>query len=244
VRARRDAVPASTRRFTQRIRRRRVRAALPWLIALGLVTTLAGGAVTIAATPVLGVRDVRVTGNRLVTAAQVRAAARVAPGTPLVRVDAAAVRRRIGRLTAVATVTVTRGWPHTLVVRVVERNPVAAVAVRDRYAIVDRTGVVFDWASQRPAALPVLQVPTPGTGDPITHAALTVLGALPPGLRDPLVVIAADAPARIRLELRGGRQIIWGDATQNDAKVRVALALLNRNQPVMDVSAPSVIPTR
>jgi cell division protein FtsQ len=63
-------------------------------------------------------------------------------------------------------------------------------------------------------------------------------------LREPLVVIAANAPARIRLELRDGRQIIWGDATQNAAKVRVALALLNQNRPVIDVSSPSVIPTR
>jgi cell division protein FtsQ len=87
-------------------------------------------------------------------------------------------------------------------------------------------------------------VNAPGGNDPATRAGLTVLGMLPPELRDPLAALAADAPARIRLKLRDGRQIVWGDATQNDAKVRVALALLSGDQPVIDVSAPSVIPTR
>jgi cell division protein FtsQ len=56
--------------------------------------------------------------------------------------------------------------------------------------------------------------------------------------------LVADAPARIRLELRDGRQVVWGDATQNDIKARVALTLLAGDQQVIDVSAPTVIPTR
>jgi cell division protein FtsQ len=243
VRARRDAVPSSARRFSERVRRRRLRAAMPWLTALGVVVVLAAAAGLAYATPLLGVAEVRVTGARLVTPAEVRAAARVAPGTPLVRVDVGAVGRRVGRLAPVFRATVTRTWPRTLVVRVVERSPAATVPVGGRYAVVDRTGVVFDWEARRPA-LPVLEVNAPGGNDPATRAGLTVLGMLPPELRDPLAALAADAPARIRLKLRDGRQIVWGDATQNDAKVRVALALLSGDQPVIDVSAPSVIPTR
>jgi cell division protein FtsQ len=129
-------------------------------------------------------------------------------------------------------------------VTVVERTPVAAVPVGDRYAIVDREGVVFDSAAQRPAALPVLKLGTPGPDDPATRAALTVLAALPPALRDRMTALVADAPARIRLELTDGRQVVWGDATQNDIKASVALFLLERDQRVVDVSAPSVVPMR
>jgi cell division protein FtsQ len=232
------------RRFSQRARRRRLRAALPWLVTLGVVVLLGLAGVVVCSTPLLGVSEVRVTGGRLVTVEQVRAAARVAPGTPLVRVDAAAVARRVGALPPVAKATVSRSWPRALVVHVVERTPVATVPVGDRYAVIDRTGTVFDWSSTPPAGLPVLKLRAPGSGDPATRAALTVLAALPTGLREPMAAMVADAPARIRLELRDGRQVIWGDATQNDDKARVALTVLTGGQRVMDVSAPSVITTR
>jgi cell division protein FtsQ len=244
VRARRDAVPSSVRRFSERARRRRLRAAMPWLITFGTVVVLAAAAGVVYATPLFGVAEVRVTGAQLVTPGEVRSAARVAPGTPLVRVDVAAAGRRVGRLAPVSRATVRRRWPRTLVIRVVERAPAAAVPVPGGYAIVDRAGVVFDREPGRPAALPVLKVGAPGGNDPATRAGLTVLGVLPPELRDPLGALVADAPARIRLELRDGRQIVWGDATQNDAKVRVALALLPGDQQMIDVSAPTVIPTR
>jgi cell division protein FtsQ len=244
VRARRDAVPASVRRFSGRVRRRRLRAALPWLVALGVVALLVAAAGLAYATPLLGVDEIRVSGTRTVTPAEVRAAAQVRRGTPLLRVDVDAVSRQVGTLPAVSRATVVRRWPRALVVRVVERTPVAVVPNGDGYAIVDHTGVVFGWQARRPASLPVLKVNDPDGADPATRAALAVLGVLPAQLKDRLAALTAETPARVRLELSDGRQIIWGDATQDDAKVRVALALLSGDQKVMDVSAPSVIPTR
>jgi cell division protein FtsQ len=244
VRARRAAVPASARRFSQRARRRRLRAALPWLVTLAVLVVGAVAGAVVYTTPLFGVSDLRVVGARLVTADEVRAAARVTPGTPLVRVDVGAVARRVGGLPPVFQVTVSRAWPRTLVVRVVERTPMAAVPVGGRYAVVDRTGTVFDWAPGPPAGLPVLKVKNPGRDDAATRAGLTVLAALPSGLRDPMTALVADGPARIRLELSDGRQIVWGDATQNGDKARVALTLLGSGQKVTDVSAPSVVTTR
>jgi hypothetical protein len=44
------------------------------------------------------------------------------------------------------------------------------------------------------------------------------------------------------LELKGDRQVIWGDATENGAKARVATTLLGRDDgKVIDVSAPSMV---
>ena len=65
-----------------------------------------------------------------------------------------------------------------------------------------------------------------------------------PALRERLVVLAAPAPTRIRLELSGSREIIWGDGTQNGTKAQVATSLLARPGKVIDVSAPSVITVR
>ena len=240
VRARRDAVPESVRRFSARARRRRLRAARPWLVSLGTVLVLASAAGVGYATPLLGVAHVRVEGAALVTPDEVRAAAAVPAGTPLVRVDLAAVGRRVRGLAPVARATVTRSWPDTLVVRVWERTGVAAVPVDGRYAVVDVTGVAFQTVAAAPG-LPVVKVAHPGPDDATTRAALTVVAALTPELRDLLVALVADAPTRIRLDLRGGKAVIWGDATENEDKARVATSLLGRPVTVIDVSAPDVV---
>jgi cell division protein FtsQ len=243
VRAGGDAVPASVRRFTARARRRRLRAARPWLVALGVLALAAGAWAVVFQTPLLGVSRIHVVGTRLVTPDEVRGAAGVPAGTPLARVDLDAVTRRVRALAPVERATVSRDWPDTLTVRVVERTPAAAVPAGQRFAIIDRTGVVFDSAPQRPADLPVVAVATPRPDDPTTRAALTVLAALTPELRGALVSLVAEAPTRIRLELSEGRAIIWGDATANDAKAQTVTGLLagKSKGKVIDVSALPVV---
>ena len=108
----------------------------------------------------------------------------------------------------------------------------------------DAAGVVYAPTATRPAGLALLRIPSPGTGDATTRAALTVLRALPPALLQPLAVLAADAPARVRLELSDGRTIIWGDSSENEAKARVALVLLARPGKTIDVSAPELVTIR
>ena len=53
------------------------------------------------------------------------------------------------------------------------------------------------------------------------------------------------APARITLELRDGRTVVWGDADpERRDKARVATALLGRKADTIDVSAPDVVTIR
>jgi cell division protein FtsQ len=67
------------------------------------------------------------------------------------------------------------------------------------------------------------------------------LAALSSQLRQRLVAVTAEASTRVRLELTEHRTVIWGDATQNAAKSRIATTLLSRSGGVIDVSAPSVV---
>ncbi|MER7474900.1 peptidase S33, partial [Micromonospora sp. NPDC000018] len=83
VRAGSDAVPASTRRFMARARQRRMRAALPWAIAAGVLGLAGLVAWALLGTGLFGVREVRVEGAELVSAVQVRDAAAVPDGAPL-----------------------------------------------------------------------------------------------------------------------------------------------------------------
>jgi cell division protein FtsQ len=240
VRAHPDAVPHSVRRFMRRSRQRRVRAARPWAI-LAAVLALAGLAGWIGyGTPLLGVREVRVTGVTILTAAQVRQAADLRAGTPLARVDLAAVRERVSRLVPVDQVSVSRDWPRTIVVQVTERTPVAVVPQEKKFLLVDRVGVAFHTVAARPRGLVAMAVTAPAD----LPAAAQVLAALTPQLRAELVSITVDGPARIGLKLTGGREVVWGDATRSDQKAKVATALLARDGETFDVSAPDVVTVR
>ncbi|MEV4482260.1 FtsQ-type POTRA domain-containing protein [Micromonospora coxensis] len=241
VRAGSDAVPPSTRRFMARARQRRMRAALPWAVAGGVALLAGLVAWTLLNTGLFGVREVRVVGADLVTPVQVRDAAAVPDGVPLARVDLAATARRIGALAPVERATVTRDWPGTLVVTVVERTGVAAVPQGDRFVVIDASGVVFRTEPRAPAGLPVVRLATPGPDDPGTRAALDVLAVLTPPLRAQLTELSVEGLARISLILRDDRTVVWGDATRSADKARVATALLGRKADTIDVSAPDVV---
>ncbi len=244
VRAGRDAVPGSLRRFSARSRQGRWHAALPWLIAIAVVVVPAGIVGLVYGSSALAVRDVRVVGVKVLSPDQVAAAAAIRPGTPLARLDTDAVRGRVAKLAPVHSVEVDRQWPHRVVVRVVERTAVAAVPSNGRYILIDSSGVAFHSVAARPAGLPVFAVDTPGPRDESTRAALTVLDALTPQLRAQLQKLSASRPTRIRLELAKGRTVVWGDATDNAAKAKVATALLARPGAEIDVSAPGVVTVR
>lgn len=256
VRASSVAVPASVRRartpgepetatarlFGERARLRRRHAAAPWLAALAGAAVLGILAVVVYATPVLGVRRVEVRGNVIVSADQVRSVAAVPDGAPLASLDLGAIGGRVGSLAPVRQVRVGRSWPSTVVITVTERNAVAALpAAGGAFRLIDPTGVVFQTVPARPAGLAVLVLPNPGPDDPGTRAGLSVLAALTGELRGGLVRLVVTAPTRISLELVGDRTVMWGDATDNEAKATVATALLKRPGKTIDVSAPSVV---
>jgi cell division protein FtsQ len=244
VRADTDAVPSSVRRFMARARQRRLRAALPWAVGLGVLLVLGGLTWLIYGTPVLGVRDVRVVGTELLTPQQVRQAIGVPDHEPLARVDLDHVRARVRAIPAVDRVVVRRSWPSTLVVEVVERTPVAAVPSGRQFTLIDRSGVPYRQVGAKPADLPLMRLATPGPADEDTRSGLTVLGALSSQLRQQLVAVSVAAPAQIKLELRQDRTVVWGDDTQSDTKSQVATALLKRAASEIDVSAPTVVTIR
>ena len=213
-----------------------------WLLGAGLAL-LGIVAWIVFGTSVLGVREVAVNGATIVDEGQVRSAAAVPLGTPLARVDTGAVAARVGRLAPVASAEVSRSWPGTLVIHVIERVPAVAVATPAGFVLLDAGGVAFRTVAVSPPGLVALKVTAPGPSDPSTVAALHVLAALSPQLRAQLTAVSAVSPTAIRLELTGGRVVIWGGADQSDVKARVATALLGRPGKTIDVSAPEVATT-
>jgi cell division protein FtsQ len=245
VRADTDAVPSSVRRFMARARKRRLRAALPWAVGAGVVVVVSAVLWVIYGTAVLGVRNVQVVGTDFLTPLQVEQAASVPMKEPLARVDLDAVRARVQGLAAVDKAVVSRSWPGTIKVDVVERTPVAAVPVgTEQWTLIVGAGVAYRSVSRRADGLPLAQLAAPGPGDVNTRSALTVLSSLTDELREQLVGISVKAPAQIKLMLRGDRTVVWGDDTQSATKAQVATALLKRKGDTIDVSAPDVVTIR
>ncbi len=240
--------PARRRRDRPVDRRRR------WIVGAVLALAVLGGAGWAAwAGPLLAVRDVRVDGATTLTAGQVRDAAGVAEGTPLLRVDVDAAEARVARLPQVASVQVARGWPGSVVVTVVERRPVAVVEEAGTRSLVDATGVLFDTVTgEPPAGVVPLDVDDPGPDDAATRAALDALLALPADVRAQVAGVEAATAEDVTLTLRDGTVVVWGGRDAGTAdRAATLVALLAQiaagalePAATIDVSAPDAVVLR
>ncbi len=243
------ARPARRRRRldtpAERRRRRLVRAAVAVAVVAAVWWAL-------WYSPLLAVRTVRVDGATTLTADQVRTTAGVPEGTPLLRVDVGAAAARVARLPQVASVEVTRGWPRSVVVTVVERRPVAVVEQAGTRSLVDADGVLFDTVTGEPPAGAVpLDVATPGPDDPATRAALGALVSLPGPVRDEVAAARADSSEDVTLTLTDGTTVVWGGPDDAADKSDALVALLDQvaagalePAATIDVSAPGAVVLR
>ena len=247
------AAAVTSLRARRRRSRRRADPRRRRLTAAAVVAAVAViGAWVVLASPLLAVHTVRVDGVGSLTAAQVEQVAGIEAGTPLVRVDTATAAARVARLPQVASVEVTRGWPHTVVVTLVERIAVAVVDQAGTRSLVDRDGVLFDTITgAAPAGVVPLAVPHPGPDDATTAAALGALVALPADVRGEVTGVTAGSPDALTLALTDGRTVLWGSADATPRKARVLAALLDQIHAgtlkaanTLDVSTPDAVVLR
>jgi cell division protein FtsQ len=221
----------------------------PWRNAFFGV--LAAGVLAVAVWALLGssllaVRHVQVTGNHLVTAAEVRAAAGIRAGTPLARVDTGAAVRRVEQLNPVLSATVSRSWPDTIVISITERTPVLAVALSGGgYGLIDEHGVVVRSAAHPPAGMPLLtSFPAVLRGSPAILAAASVLHHLPPALRKLVRSVSALSASAVTLHLAHRITVVWGGAGQDTQKTEELDLLLRTHARYYDVSDPDTAVTQ
>jgi cell division protein FtsQ len=199
---------------------------------------LVGAGWALLGSSLLVVRHVRIASAGQVPAAQVRAAAAVRSGTPLARLDTAAVTRRVESIPQVLSAHVTRSWPDTVVITVTARVAELAVASGGQFELVDVHGVVVRTVPARPVGLPLLRsAPVPLRGSPRVRAAALVLGELPAGLRSRVLSVGS-ANGAVTLHLRGKITVRWGGTGRTRAKARELAALLRTGARYYDVSSP------
>jgi cell division protein FtsQ len=209
---------------------------LAGLVASLLVLALA--AWVVLASPLLALREVRVTGTQRLDPAQVEALVRAEAGTPLLRLDTAGLAERIEALPLVGTAEVLRSWPRTAEVQVTERLPVAVVGAGEGVALVDVDGRRLFEQPEAPADLPELSAATERAGPDAVRAALAVTGDLPVELRAQVATVDASSADSVRLTLRSEAEVVWGGAQESELKAEVLAVLLTQDADEYDVSAP------
>jgi cell division protein FtsQ len=216
------------RAYQRKVLRRR-------LIAIFVMLVVTAVVCTVWFTPVLGVREVEVRGAVDLTAEEVRAAAAIESGTPLVQLDVDAVAGRVRELPRVAGVRVERVPPGTVRLTVDEREPVGVVNAADGAHLVDATGKDYATVARPPSGLPTLEVAPDAVA-----AAVAVITQVPEALRREVLAVTAGSPSDLRLTLSAGRQARWGSSADTPRKAAVLEVLLTRKGTVFDVSSPEL----
>jgi len=212
------------------------RRAVAVLIALSII----GSVYAVFFTSALGVREVDVQGVVDLSADQVREAAAVESGAPLIRLDTTAVADRVHTLPRVSSVVVERRLPGTVRLTVVERRPVGWVKAGDGAHLVDRTGRDYAVVPVPPVGLPELVLPKADPNDSATKAVVGVLTQLPEPLRPEVLSMTAGTGADVRITLSAGREVRWGSLVDTPRKAAVLQVLLTREGTVFDVSSPEL----
>lgn len=246
TRGRGGVIVRAQRRFRAHRRVGRRKAFRRAITVVVLVALVGIGGWLVADSSLFSLHYVTVEGTSRLTAAQVIAAADVHEGSSLIRLDTGAVARRVDRLAPVRTAVVTRRWPHGLLIRVIERTPVAVAIGPDGDFLLDSTGVAFAAVATAPDSLLQVDVnaAVPGPGADAATAGMRVLAELPASLRHSVDSVDAPTPDSITVHLKDGRVVVWGSPDDSATKAAVLRVLLRHTARVYDVSTPSVAVTR
>lgn len=194
--------------------------------------------------PLLAIERLSVRGEKLVSEKEIKAALKGQIGKPLPQVNDDEIAKSLKRFPLIESFSVISAPPHTLIIKVTERTPIAVVWVDGYgYAFFDPAGVRVGRADNR-SKLPTLEISgTPGKS-PSFKAAIEVLLALPAELLPRISTMTAKSKDDVSFRLRGyaGQKVIWGDPSQAVLKSKVLAALIenqSKNDRVTyDVSSP------
>lgn len=192
----------------------------------------------------LVVRDISVSGLDRIPEEEVEAVVDVQTGTPLIRVDLDQGSERVQSLDLVENAEVTRGWPATLRVEVVERQPLLAVQIGDEYRLVDGDGVRIEDSDTRPGHHPLIRVTGEVEGNSAVRSAAEIVEQAPDSLLAQIQLIDATDTEGIIVEFGDGSLVEWGGPEDTAEKSEVLRVLMSEHPPqdgrVYDVTTPDL----
>lgn len=233
------------RRFTKRSRRRRQ----AWLGAAGVAVALVLGVTLLAFSPVLALKHIEVTGASRLDPKDIAAKLGDQLGKPLPLLDQAGISHDLAAFPLIRSYTVESHPPDTIVVRVVERQPIGAIQQGTAFTLVDAAKVPISSSAARPDGFPLIAAGGASAekdADSAFAAAASVLSALPAATLAQVDTISATTKDDVSFTLRGsGATVVWGSAEDSDLKAADLAALLvgAAGANHYDVSSPHSVTT-
>lgn len=229
------------RRFTRRTRRRRV----AWLTVAGAFTALLIAVGVAVFSPALAVKRIRVEGVVRVDGVALQTALDQQLGTPLALVDEGAIVEALQRFPLIRSFAIERQPPDSILVRISEREPIAAIARDDGYHLIDPAGVSVLVNAEPVEGVPVIDLRGQDVESVAFRSVVEVLLAMPAELRARVVEVSAASRDDVTLSLSGvGQTVAWGSADDSAMKARVLATLMGTVDPgragQFDVSAPTL----
>jgi cell division protein FtsQ len=209
----------------------RSRAHLTLAILLGLAAIgVAGWGVT--TTPLFDLKTLTLTGNRHLSEADVARLAGLSPATNVLWLRTGRLAERIERDPWVLRASVSRTLPGTVTVSIRERSAVAVVHSGRSRVLVSGDGMILGRASALAAArLPAISLSgvtvAVGSRIPRLPAGLVVARTLPLRTRANVERIVQAGPDSLTVVLRNGVRVLYGDASEADAKGKALASLLS-----------------
>ncbi|MEP6651459.1 MAG: FtsQ-type POTRA domain-containing protein [Lapillicoccus sp.] len=243
--ARRATADRSRGRFERRAAAVRRRPGTVLAMVAGLVVLLGVVVWLVGFSSVLATRTVTVTGLADPGEQEAVAAAAAVPvGIPLARVDTAGAAERVATIPTIASVSVSRSWPSTVVVSVQRKVAVLAVkGPQGQLQVVDATGVPFEAVSALPPGVAQVNATSDAADPEGIRAAISVLQLLSPERREQVSGVTVTSADLVTLQL-GQVSVVWGGLADGPKKLAVLEVLLSTNPAVVDVSAPDTPITR
>jgi cell division protein FtsQ len=155
----------------------------------------------------------------------------------------------VAALERVDSVDVSRSWPHTLSIAVVERKAVLWATDGTQVRGIDHEGIDFRSYSSAPKSLVEAKISVEDVDDRLRVSrslaeVVELIAKKDPALRKSIVSISAGTQDSIEIELSEGRTVVWGSRDNGERKVTVLKALLGIKATRYDVSAPDQPTTR
>lgn len=226
------------RRFTLRSRRRRTVVT----ICLGAVALLVAFVLIGAFSPLMALRHIDVQGADRISEDDIVHALEGQLGRPLTLIDHSGLGTVLGTFPLIRSYSTEASPPDTLVIRIVERSPVAVVKAAGGFELVDQARVVIEKTEARPEGYPMITTANDDADSTGFTAAIAVIDALPGELRPTVDTVAAGTRDDVILTLTGGTRVVWGSAEDSELKALVLAQLMKENAPgtvsEFDVSSP------
>ena len=240
TRERRRYERGEVRRFTRRSRNRR----LAWLSVATVIGTLIGAVAIAVYSPILVLRTIEIDGTARLSAEEVHAVVDDQLDTPLALIDFDGITAALGTFPLIRSYVTETVPPDTLIIHIVEREPVGAILSAGVYTLVDPAGIVVQSSIDRVPGVPVVDLAGQDTSSPAFESVVEVLLALPASFLAQVDSITARSQDDVSLVLTGiGQRVAWGSADNSVQKAAVLAALVGITDPSrqgeFDVSAPS-----